>query len=225
MRAVEPATLWSRRDPFIALRRNTQYRQRDPVINMTRLKPLLARCTTATLLLFLSACSGKTVRRPAPPVPGPAFDSRFLQDRAHHSRETIGLTEGCAARASRAEMQPFCQQLRSDAQQEINIVAKLRAAMSVDSKSTDESDEHESELFRTFQKRMAAAAGPAYDNALLRALRQHYREGSDEATSCSTVTLNTEIKTFCMTLSKREEQVLRQINAYICNWFKDCSDR
>lgn len=177
------------------------------------------------LLLLLEGCSGKAVRRPAPPVPGPAFDLRFLQDRAHHSRETIGLTEGCAVRASRSEMQTFCQQLRSDAEQEITAVTKLRAGMSIDSASANESDEHESELFRTFQKKMATAAGPAYDNALLRALRQHYREGSDEATSCSNVSLNTELKPFCMTLSKREEQVLRQINAYICDWFKDCSDR
>lgn len=195
-------------------------------MNMIRLKLISARLTTPTIVvLVLSGCSGKPMRRVVVPVPGPAFDTKFLIDRAHHSRETIGLIEGCAVKASRSEMQTLCQQARFNAEQEITAVTKLRAGMSIHSASADESDEHESELFRGFQKEMGKATGTAFDNALLRALRQHYRQGSEEAASCSKIAVQPDLQQFCRALFQHEENVLRQINVYICDWFKHCSDR
>ncbi len=178
-------------------------------------------CTLSVL-----SCGGRAVI----PVPmqaktGPEFERDYLGSRLHHHAETQNLVNTCIAKSQRLELIAFCKEIDSTAQRVIVQLRDQAREWYGISVAPQASEEHGSELFRSFAERMKKESGPTFDRLTLQALRQQYRQGVEESAACEKQAVRPELKVACTTATKAQETQLRRINEHICSWFQHCSDR
>jgi uncharacterized protein (DUF305 family) len=85
--------------------------------------------------------------------------------------------------------------------------------------------ESDTEGYRNFLKSVQTSTGSAFEEAFLRALRLHHHEGVRESQTCQARASHPELKSSCSKMIGEQEQEIKQINAWICEWFRDCAER
>ena len=176
--------------------------------------------------LFMMACAKSAPPKlPTHGKTGQEFEKEYLASRLHHHAETQNIVNTCIAKSQRAELVSFCKELNSTADRVIGRLRERAKEWYGIAVAPEADEEHGSELFRSFAERMKEASGPGFDKLTLQALRQQYRQGIDESTACQKQAVHEELRTACTTATGAQEKQLRQINDYICSWFRDCSDR
>ncbi len=175
-------------------------------------------------LVFVSC--GKTVapRLPAGGKTGQEFEREYLGSRLHHHAETKNLVSTCIAKSQRPDLLAFCKEIDSTADRVIGQLRDRAKEWYGITVQPDAEKEHGSELFRSFAERMKTTSGPEFDKLTLQALRQQYRQGIEESTTCQQQAIHEELRTSCTTATQAQVTQLRRINEYICSWFNHCSD-
>lgn len=76
--------------------------------------------------------------------------------------------------------------------------------------------------YKTFLATAKSAAGPEFEEAFLRGMRLHHRQGLTESKLCQQRASRTELKDFCGELTSELQRDTRRIGKFICEWYRDC---
>ena len=185
-----------------------------------RRRPLLITLAGFGMAAGLIGCASRNNTRSAAPS-GPGADHSILEQLIHFQREALTLAASCERKASRQELRMFCQDLAKDQGQ---VLATLSAwfAQWYPSATLQASAGHSSEQFQGFEETMQSATGAAFEEAFLRGVRIHHRQGSELTEQCSSSGQHVELKGFCAMETQKQQSELKQISGWICQWFRDC---
>ena len=183
----------------------------------------IGACSTVGVLVvgFVAGCAVRNDTGSSSPArPTPERDRQILIDLAHRQNEGLQLVAPCISKAQNPELTSFCQQFTRDHQKSIQTLQDWLVSWYPQSKSSPPS-EH-SDQFRRFLEQMRTATGEAFDEAFLRGMRVHHRQLSEETQLCQMEASRTELKGFCSSETKGQEQEIEQLTRWICQWFRDC---
>ncbi len=88
-----------------------------------------------------------------------------------------------------------------------------------------EPSQHSSEQFRGFLDEMRSSSGAKFEEAFLRGMRIHHRQGLDQTKDCEARATHPELRDLCGRQTVRQQQEERQIDSWLCQWFRDCVER
>ena len=184
--------------------------------------PLLVFIAGFGMAAGLIGCAARSNTRSVTPS-GPGADRGVVEELIHFQREALALASTCERKTSRQELQTFCQDLAKD---HGRVAATLSAwfAQWYPSATLQGSAGHSSEQFRGFEETMQSATGAAFEEAFLRGIRIHHRQGSQLTQQCSDSAQHDELKLFCVAETEKQQNELKQISGWICQWFRDCLD-
>jgi uncharacterized protein (DUF305 family) len=85
--------------------------------------------------------------------------------------------------------------------------------------------ERATEGYRNFLGAVQSSTGPQFEEAFLSALRLHHHEGVRESQTCQSNASHPELKALCSRMINEQEQEIKQMNTWICAWFRDCVEK
>lgn len=185
-------------------------------------RPLFIIIAGFGMAAALIGCASRNNNRSATPN-GSGADRSILEQLIHFQREALTLAATCERKASRQELQMFCRDLVKDHGQ---VLATFSAwfAQWYPSANLQASAGHSSEQFRGFEETMQSSTGASFEEAFLRGIRIHHRQGSELTEQCSSSGQHVELKQFCAMETQKQQSELKQISGWICQWFRDCLD-
>lgn len=176
------------------------------------------------LVVTLTSCMTRTASTSVPATPSPQFERDFLQNRLAHQQAAIEMAQACVQKAQRPELKAFCSTLLEiEGTESKQLQSWLSEWYSVT--AFPEAKERMTEGYRNFQASLRTASGTDFESAFLRAMRLHHHEGVRESRSCETSVKHTELKSLCGRMVVEQEREIKQISAWICEWFRDCVER
>ena len=176
-----------------------------------------------SLLLF--SCAGRHSSSAAPTgITGPEYERGFLQNRVAHQQAVIEMARACVQKAVHDELKQFCPALSGRESEEAK---QLQGWLSqwYGISNQPQAQESATEGYRNFLKSVQTSTGSEFEEAFLRSLRLHHHEGVNESQTCQTRASHSELKSSCSQMIGEQKQEIRQINAWICEWFRDCAER
>ena len=174
--------------------------------------------------VLLVSCARQQVAPTPPKVTVPVYDRDFLQNRIAHQQAVIEMARTCLQKTMRDELKQFCSALsRTETGESEQLQAWLTLWYGISSQPA--ARERDTEGYRNFLKSVPTATGAVFDEALLRALRLHHREGIRESEACQSGASHQELKSFCTLMVSAQQKEIRQINSWICEWAKDCTEK
>ena len=179
----------------------------------------------AVCSLLLFSCAGRNSSSASPPsVTGPEYERSFLRNRIAHQQAAIEMARACVQKAVHDELKQFCSSLNGRESEE---AMQLQGWLSQWYGITNQPPEQESDTegYRNFLKSVQTSTGSTFEEAFLRALRLHHHEGVRESQTCQARASHPELKSSCSKMIGEQAQEIRQINAWICEWSRDCAER
>jgi uncharacterized protein (DUF305 family) len=151
------------------------------------------------------------------------YERDFLQNRIAHQQAVIEMARACLQKTTRDELRQFCSALsRTESEESKQLQAWLSQWYGISSQPA--AQERDTEGYRNFLKSVQTATGAVFEEALLRALRLHHREGIRESEACQSGASHQELKSFCTQMVGEQQKEMRQINRWICEWAQDCAE-
>ena len=176
------------------------------------------------LVLVLWSCAGKNGKSDVPSPPTPQYERDFLQNRLAHQQAAIEMAQACIRNAQRDPLKQFCAALLDTENTEAK---QLQSWLSqwYGLSATSGGQEGATQGYRNFIQSVRTQKGPQFERAFLSALRLHHHEGVDESKTCQTQAVHSELRSLCATMIEEQEREMKQMSAWICEWFRDCVER
>jgi uncharacterized protein (DUF305 family) len=173
---------------------------------------------------FLASCAGKDGRSSTPLPPTPEFERDFLQNRIAHQQAAIEMAQACVQKAQREPLRQFCSALMdTEARESKQLRLWLNQWYGVS--VAPGARERTTEGYRNFMAAMRTATGAEFESRFLSGMRLHHHEGVRESQACQTRAVHQELRLLCATMVEEQEREIKQMSAWICEWFKDCVER
>ena len=180
--------------------------------------------STATVCVSLSCA--RSPHRPALsaiPSYGAEFDRDFLADTITHHKIAAEMFGTCLQKSSRAELTALCQDLGTVQQTQMrNMQAWLADWYGVQQNQQPRAAEHMSKEYRSFLEKARSGSGPEFEEAFLRGMRLHHRQGLVESKLCEQRASHAALKDFCDQLTLEQQKDMRRVGDFICRWYRDC---
>jgi len=175
------------------------------------------------LALLAGSCTGRH-REIQPLTPSaPDYDRRVLEILLMHHQiegEVLGL---CALKASRAELKEFCRALQTaQAEESLRMRRDLKEWFGVERPSVPLPRRSITREYQSFLARIRDTSGPAFDEALLRGMRVHHRQGIREVRACEERAQHPVLRDYCRELNAAQQRDSQKLTEWICHWYKDC---
>ena len=176
------------------------------------------------LAVVLSSCAAKTARNDVPSPPTPQYERDFLQNRVAHQQAAVEMAQACVQKAQREPLKQFCTALIDTESAESK---QLQSWLSewYGLSAPPGAQERATQGYRNFMQSVRTQSGPQFELAFLSALRLHHHEGVDESRTCQARAVHSELRSVCATMLDEQEREVKQMNAWICEWFRDCVER
>lgn len=169
--------------------------------------------------------STRSTRVNSPSAPSPQFERQFLERRIAHQRAAVDMAQSCFQKAQHVELKEFCNKLVSTEKTELEQLQGWRQAWYGGEPDARVDKETMTQGYRNFLDNVRSSSGAQFEQALLRALRLHHHEGVDESEACTSGAVHSELKTLCQTGQVEQEREIKQMSAWICQWFRDCVEQ
>jgi uncharacterized protein (DUF305 family) len=160
-----------------------------------------------------------------PPHPPLGLSGDFIRKGIAHQRAAVEMGETCIQKASRVELREFCKELLVREQSEMDQLKVWSATWYLADAALSAVKEKITAGYQNFEGDIRSKSGPAFDEALVRAIRLHHNEGLSESVSCTSGSVHDELKVYCTNARSEQEAELRQLNTWVCQWFRDCIAR
>lgn len=178
----------------------------------------------ALFAIFLISCAGRYSRSTAPLPPTPAYERDFLENRIAHQQAAIEMAQACVQKAQRDPLKQFCSTLiDTEARESKQLQSWLSQWHGVSAAPSGR--ERATEGYRNFMAAMRTATGSEFENRFLSGMRLHHHEGVRESQECQKRAVHQELQSLCATMVEEQEREIKQMSAWICEWFRDCVER
>ena len=186
-----------------------------PVIHSNFGVVLAIFCVLPLACLPQAGCAARSAKVA---VRTPASDAEIVDMLLTHNEVAVRIVALCAERAIRADLKEYCStgapRLATQRQQ----LVQWRKS------SGDQLPRHDDQ-YDTSLRRMKEASGDDFDEATVRAIRVHAREGLTETKACEERAADARLKQFCGEMQAAQQRALENARNWICQWFKDCAER
>ena len=179
---------------------------------------------SVVLVVVLGSCAGKNDRSSIPSLPTPQYERDFLQNRVAHQQAAIEMAQACMQKAQRDPLKEFCVAL-VDTENAESKQLQLWLSQWYGLSAVPGAQERATQGYRNFMQSVRTQNGPEFERAFLSALRLHHHEGVDESKMCQVQAVHGELRSLCTTMVEEQEREVKQMNAWICEWFRDCVER
>ena len=185
---------------------------------------VLAASWSVVALMVLASCAGRNGRSSTPLPPTPEFERDFLQNRIAHQQAAIEMAQACVQKAQRDALKQSCSALiDTEARESKQLQSWLNRWYAVS--AAPGARERTTEGYRNFMAAMRMATGADFESGFLSGMRLHHHEGVRESQACQTRAVHEELRSLCATMVEEQEREIKQMNAWICEWFRDCVER
>lgn len=191
-------------------------------------RKIMRHLLVAVASISLTQCGGvqkRSARSPVASVSTAQFEREFLQNRIAHQQAAVDMTQSCIQKGQHDQLKQFCSELRTREQEELNQLQEWSKTWYGTAPVPLQSREQKTEGYRNFLASVRSSSGAQFDQALLSALRLHHHEGARESEGCAKGAVHRELKMMCETVQTEQEREIKQMSAWICEWFKDCMER
>ncbi|MCU1329100.1 MAG: hypothetical protein JWN34_4470 [Bryobacterales bacterium] len=178
--------------------------------------------------LAWTGCGGQrtiSARAGVPAAPASGFEQEFIQNRIAHQQAVVEMARTCIQKTERIELREFCREFLVHEQSEMDRIEVWSNTWYPADAGRPPAKEKISRGYQNFQDAIRSKSGPAFDEALLRAIRLHHNEGLSESVTCTGGSVHDELKLYCQKAQSEQELEIKQMNAWVCQWFKDCIAR
>jgi uncharacterized protein (DUF305 family) len=86
-------------------------------------------------------------------------------------------------------------------------------------------NEADSQKHKQSISKVQAASSTDWEETFLRELRQRSRQETAELAECGASAVHAELKNQCGELTANHDQNERQMDQWICQWYRDCVER
>jgi hypothetical protein len=162
-----------------------------------------------------AGCAGRSAKVA---VPTPRSDAEIVDMLLTHNEVAMRIVVLCSERAVRAELKEYCSTGTPR-------LAVQREQLGQWRKSPRDPLPRHDDQYDTFLRRMTEASGDDFDEAAVRAIRVHAREGLTETTACEERASDTRLKQSCGEMKAAQQRALENARKWICEWFRDCAER
>lgn len=178
-----------------------------------------------TSLFLLPSCAGRrSSRSQSSAVTVPDYEREFLQNRIAHQQAAIDMARTCGQKTVRDELKQFCSTLVDiESKESKQLQSWLSEWYKVSTRSTVR--ERATQGYQNFLQSVQISTGSDFEEAFLRALRLHHHEGVNESQDCQARASHPELRASCSQMVSEQEQELKQMNTWICGWFRDCAEK
>ena len=176
------------------------------------------------LAVVLSSCAAKTSRNDVPSPPTPQYERDFLQNRVAHQQAANEMAQACVQKAQREPLKQFCTALIDTESAESK---QLQSWLSqwYGLSAPPGAQERATQGYRNFMQSVRTQNGPEFERAFLSALRLHHHEGVNESQMCQKQAVHGELRSLCTTMVEEQGREIKQMSAWVCEWFRDCVER
>lgn len=184
-----------------------------------------AGCILIVGILVTLGCTGEGTTSPrvaVPPAPQQRFERDFLQNRIAHQQAALEMARTCIQKAQREQLKTFCSGFVKTEEAEMKQMEDWYRSWYPGNAALPPEKEKMTQGYERFLGSVRSSTGVAFEEALLRALRVHHREGVQESGTCIAGAVRTELKQFCMRVRDEQGTEIQAISVWICQWFKDC---
>ena len=178
--------------------------------------------------LGLMDCGGQVSRHArisAPAAPTAQFEREFLKNRVAHQQAAVEMAQACIQKAQHPELKQFCGDFLKREQSELTQLQDWSSAWYPAQPNLPQGTEKMTQGYRNFLGSVRDSSGAEFEQSLLSALRLHHHEGVDESDSCIRGAVHNELKVSCQSARSEQEREIKQMNAWICLWFRDCIEK
>lgn len=181
------------------------------------------RLTLASVVLMISSCSGRHAPlQPLTPA-SPDYDRRVLEVLLLHHRVEAQVIATCMAKAARPELQEFCRELDAVQTAQADQMRQfLKRWFGADVPNTPVPISTLTREYQHFLRQIESEQGPAFDEAFLRGMRVHHRQGIREVEACESRAAREPLRNLCRDLNAAQQQDSAKLTDWICRWFRDC---
>lgn len=174
---------------------------------------------------FLLSCAGSRPRSSVSSgITLPDYERTFLQNRISHQQAAIDMARTCTQKATREELKQFCSKiLDTESGESEQLLGWLDNWYKISTQPNVR--ERATQGYQNFLQSVQTSTGAAFEEAFLRALRLHHHEGVSESEDCRTRASHAELKSSCTQMAIEQRQELKQMNNWICGWFRDCAEK
>ena len=148
----------------------------------------------------------------------PASDAEIVDMLLTHNEVAVRIVALCSERAVRADLKEYCSTGAP------RLAGQRQQLVQWRKSPGDQLPRHDDQ-YDTFLRRMKEARGDEFDEAAVRAIRVHAREGLTETTACEERAADARLKQFCGEMKSAQQRALENARNWICDWFKDCAER
>jgi uncharacterized protein (DUF305 family) len=153
-----------------------------------------------------------------------AFERNFLQNRVAHQRAALDMAGMCIEKAIHEELKQFCSVLRGADMKESEQLQSWLAQW-YGTTMLPRGPEAALQGLRSFLDSVQKSTGAEFEEAFLRTFRLHNRDGISESQACESTALHQELRAFCAKITIGQQRETKQINTWICHWFRDCVEK
>lgn len=154
----------------------------------------------------------------------PRYEEEFLQNRIAHQQAAIDMARTCVLKAVRDELKQFCSKLvDTESKESKQLQGWLSEWHNISTQPTVR--ERATQGYQNFLQSVQTSTGTDFEEAFLRALRLHHHEGVNESQDCQARASHSELKASCSQMVSEQGQELKQMNTWICGWFRDCAEK
>lgn len=192
---------------------------------MTKLPFCIAVISLAAVFFGVLSCVGSHRHASSSVIPrtGADFDRDFLTDTITHHEIAAGMLANCLQKSGRAELTALCQDLATVQQAQMGTMqAWLADWYGVQPYQSTGAAGHMSAEYRSFLEKVRTGSGEEFEEAFLRGMRLHHRQGLVESKLCQQRAAHTVLKDFCGQLTLQQQQDMQRVGNFICQWYKDC---
>lgn len=179
---------------------------------------------TTSFFLLLSCAGRRSSSSQSSGVTVPDYERAFLQNRIAHQQAAIDMARTCAQKGVRDELKQFCAKL---ADIESKEAKQLQDWLTEWYKLSTQpmARERATQGYLNFLQSVQTSTGTDFEEAFLRALRLHHHEGVNESQDCQVRASHPELKASCLKMVSEQGQEIKQMNIWICGWFRDCVEK
>lgn len=138
--------------------------------------------------LASTGCVGQrtiSARAGVPAAPASGFEQEFIQNRIAHQQAVVEMARTCIQKTERIELREFCREFLVHEQSEMDRIEVWSNTWYPADAGRPPAKEKLTRGYQNFQDAIRSKSGPAFDEALLRAIRLHHNEGLSESVTCT----------------------------------------
>lgn len=172
----------------------------------------------ALTALFITA-GPASAAEPAPDAKTAKYEVKFMQGMIDHHAMAIMMGEMCLAKATHQELREMCQQVVTTQRQESETMKSWLATWYGQSYQAKLSGKNQRQM-----RELEQLSGAEFEKAFMPMLVDHHRIAIERAAVCLQRAYHPELINMCGDIVKAQADEIKQLRAWMCEWYQMCTN-